>query len=457
MRRRALAVAAVAAVLSLAGAAAADAGPPGKWTKVTGPDRNIDEVGLARTSDGVLHVLWPSQQGLGGNVLHSSIASNAKSIGGPDTVFSYPNGLNSRMALIAVDGGLQAFFSGLFGSESAPLHVLMATATSSDGKSWAVQPTPASNSSPAGRSPVYVASGIGAVRGSGGVPIFAWGDSGPGEAGYHFGTSSADPDLRFSSECCVYAPNVGVDGLTGQAVLAWKFIHNSGSGTALQSISPGGGRVVPPGAAASDGSTRTAISGRIGAGGVYVAYQLGTNQFQSRPALVRVGASKAKKLSGASGAQMIGVAPAPQGRLWVFWMRNKRLYAVRSNKKVSRFGKTVRVKPPKGTNSVYNLAGEGSRGWLDLLTLVQVSSTIGNWHQRVGPGLTLSAKGKKGKVTAKVTDAGDPVKGAKVKVGKQAKKTKGNGRVSFSVAKGKYKVKASKTGYTSASKTVKAK
>ena len=51
--RRALRTTSAAALILLAGATGAQAGPPGKWTQVTGiggqPDRNILEVGLART------------------------------------------------------------------------------------------------------------------------------------------------------------------------------------------------------------------------------------------------------------------------------------------------------------------------------------------------------------------------------------------------------------------------
>src|SRR5262249_22530348 len=37
----------------------ASGGPPGKWTRVTAANgANIDEVSLARTGDGVLHVAW---------------------------------------------------------------------------------------------------------------------------------------------------------------------------------------------------------------------------------------------------------------------------------------------------------------------------------------------------------------------------------------------------------------
>lgn len=445
----------IAAVIALGATTSATAGPPGTWTQVTGPHANTHEVGLARTADGVLHVLWPSDQGNAGNALHSSIAPDAKSIGGPHTVFTYASGVNSRMALIAADGGLRAFFSGLVGVEGEPLQGPMATATSADGTSWTA-PAVASNNTPTGRSPVYAASGIGAALGTANTPIFAWGDSAPGVAGYHVGTSPAGPDVRFSTECCVYAPNIGVDAITGEAVLAWQFLHNSGNGTAYQSISPAGARTVAPGAAAAETSTRTAISGRIGAAGVYLAYLFGDNQFLSVPAVVQVGGGGAKKLPSASGARMIGLAPAPEGKMWFSWMRKNVLYATRSNKDVTKFGAVVKVKPPAGTSAIYRLAGEGSGGWLDMLALAEVSSAINNWHQRVLPGLSLSGKKGTGKVTVTVTDAGDAIKGAKVKIGKLSKTTNSKGKAVFKLKKGKYKAKASKSGYTSASKTVKA-
>ena len=56
LMRKTLTVA-VATLAVAAGASTAQAGPPGKWTQVTGigqEDLNIMRVGLARTSNGVL-------------------------------------------------------------------------------------------------------------------------------------------------------------------------------------------------------------------------------------------------------------------------------------------------------------------------------------------------------------------------------------------------------------------
>lgn len=438
---------ALAATLLVPGGA--QAGPPGKWSKVTSPNTNIDEAGLARTADGTLHVLWTREEsGLGGTVLHSALSRNAKTVSGPDTVFAYAGGVNRGVQLLPTPGGgLRAFFAGL--SAGSPLSDQLATATSGDGKAWSVQPTPASNATPAGGSAVYAAHGIGGAIGAGGVPIAAWGDSAPGEGGYHIGIDPATPDERFGGDCCAYDPNVGVDSVTGQAVVAWKFITDS-SGTAAKSISPAGSQVTLPGAAAAGTGSRTGITGRIGAPGIYVAYQRGSNQFLSRPAVSRFGATQATSLPSKRGAESVGIAPGPGGRLWVFWERQDRIYATRSNEAATVFGATVNVAPPKGSSGVTNLAGEGSRGPLDVLALIDAGE-YSNWHQRLLPGLTLKAKAKQGAVKLTVRDAGDAVAAARVKVGGKVAKTGADGKVTIALKAGRYSAKASKKGYIAAS------
>jgi hypothetical protein len=452
--RRALPAAAVASAL-LALPALAHAGPPGKWSKVTGPNRNIDEIGLARTPNGVLHVLWPRDR----SVLHSSISSNARGVRGPNRVFTYPNGLNKSVALIRSGAGLRAFFSGVFDTTTAPLTGLMATATSGDGTSWALQPTPASNNSQAGRSAVSAASGIGAVAGPGGVPISTWGDSAPGENGFHAGLAFTGQDVRFASACCVYGPNIGVDSATGRTILAWK-LAGATDGTFVKSLTPPGPNQAPPGGRSVDASTRVGITGRsAGRSGVFLAYQRGTNQFRSRPAVWRVGAARARTLTGVRGARSIGISPAPGGRLWVFWYRGKRVFAVRSNKSATAWGAIVSRRAPRGTDTLYRVFGDGTRGSLDLLALARRSaSDLGYWHQRIRPGLTLRVRKHGGSVTLRVRDAGSRVRGATVRLRKRgggtAKATTGNsGNVTLGTSgAGRYRATATKAGYVKATR-----
>ena len=98
----------MAALTALVCAGTAHAGPPGKWTQVTGvagqPDQNILRAGLVRTADGVLHVGWMrAGAGNSASVLHSAISANAKTVSGPDTIFTYSGGANESVALVRAE------------------------------------------------------------------------------------------------------------------------------------------------------------------------------------------------------------------------------------------------------------------------------------------------------------------------------------------------------------------
>ncbi len=139
MTRRMRLAAAAALLGALACAGTAQAGPPGKWTQVTGvggqEDLNILRVGLLRTADGVLHVGW-SRAGAANSatVLHSSVSADAKTVAGPDTIFTYTGGANESVALVRAPEGIRAFFAGL--EAGSVLDRAMATATSANGQAW---------------------------------------------------------------------------------------------------------------------------------------------------------------------------------------------------------------------------------------------------------------------------------------------------------------------------------
>lgn len=442
----------VLALLALGSPAAA--GPPGSWTALNDAESNTLEVGVARSASGVLNVLWTRDE----TVFNTQIAANAKSVTGPHTVFVYQDGgATTGVSLLpAPGGGLRAFFAGLIPDH--PLDTGMATATSADGVSWAVQPTLASASQPGKRSPVYAAQGIGGTIAKNGVPISIWGDSSPGSAGYHVGTDDKDPDVHFGgSGATVGSPNAATDSATGQVVIAWGDIDTGR--TLTQSIFPAGPVVSPPGGEAADLLERVAMTGRDGAG-IFVAYLRGTNPFLGRPAVWRVGAPEPMVLSGIRGAQYPGVARSIAGRLWAFWERSSRIYATRSNRKATRFGATVKIKPPKGTDSLYSLEGEGTApgGALDLLALAQGTNVeIDNFHQRILPGITLTAKALGGgQVRFKTRDAGEKLDTTITFAGK-TKQTGDDGKVVFSAQPGKRTAKATRDGYHPATRQVKVK
>jgi len=464
--RRGGAIGVVAVALLLAGAAGAGAGPPGKWTRVTSEPQpaNTREIGLERTADGTLHVLWTRDAGATEQVMHRSLAGNAKSLSSSNQLISTPNFVNDSVDLIATPaGGLRAFFAGVFPAAPLPggYSSVMATAISTTGGATWTAATAASRNAPPGNSAVSAASGIGAAL-VGANPISAWGDSGPSEAGFHVGVDPAANDISLGGACCEVDPNLAVDSQSGVFGLAYNDL--TGAETVLRVTLPLISTDVAPGSRATWVGQRVGLTGRIGAAGIYAAYGFGKNRFDARPALWRVGAAKAKVLKTPRDAEHTTLSPAPDGRLWVAWEgadRGKRLFATRTSPSAKRFGSIVAVKPPKGTSVIHRLNVEGSRGPLDLLALVQRGGDdISYWHQRIVPGLTLAANPAKvvaGKaITFKATDAGAAVKQAKVTLkvaGKHvAGSTKANGTVTLKVPKGakpgRYRATARKGGYS---------
>jgi len=435
----------------LATAGAAEAGPPGKWTQVTGEDggtADTNEIGLERTADGVLHVLWTRQPTTGpGQVRHSAISADAKSLSGPDGLFEYANSVNDAVDLVAgPGGGLRAFYAGL--AEGDPLTEHLATATAGpDGKTW-TPPVLASNGSAAGGKPVYAALGIGAAVGRDGTAFSAWGDP---MNGFHVGLSASDPDQVIAGGTPV-DPNLAVDSQSGQVVLLWNSVDADNA--MARPIAPAGSAMTVPGSGSRQIGQRVSATGRIGAGGIWVGYSSGTTEFLGKPALWRFGAPKAKVVAGSQGARFTSVAAAPGGKLWMFWARGNIVFAARSNAAASRFGQVVSLRPPKGTSSLFALYGEGSRGPLDLLLNTSWSTGVGFWHQRVLPGLTLTTELTQVGFVFKVTDAGAPVIGATVKVGSTKAKTGKKGTVGFRLRAGRYKATASKAFYAPTSTRV---
>jgi hypothetical protein len=441
-------LAALSALAFLALAAPAAAGPPGSWTKVTNfnsQGSNTDQVSLARTGNGVLHVLWA--QDSNNAVLNTRLSADAQNVLGASTVFTYGDTVNNRPALLAVPGGLRAFFAGLFSGDQNHDGGL-STATSADGASWAVQPTLASATDGAGNeaSTVYVASGIDATLFSNGTPLSIWGDPG---SGYHVGTSQGTPDVRYgTSGASTFDPGAATDSATGAVAIGWNDLDAGSVRVAFVQPTtspwfPRGPIMVPPGSGAPDLQIPVAMTGRSGgAGGIYVAYLRGTNPFGSSPAIWRVGAPNAFNLTNTDG-RLAGVTMGPAGRLWAFWREEPgtTIHARRSNASAGTWGADTVVDPPGGTSTVWGLAGEGSAvacGALDLVAHASVGSDLANYHQRVLAGLDLKKKilnGKKGekeKVRFKTLDAGDPVD-ATVKFGNKKAETGNDGKVKMKI------------------------
>ena len=295
--------------------------------------------------------------------------------------------------------------------------------------------------------------------------VSAWGDSGPSEGGYHVGLSPLDSDVQLSPAADEVDPNVAFDLADGSGFVAWNDLPEAGA-NAVEVLPLGGGApMTAPKSGAPWVGQRVSIAGRTG-GGVFMAYGSGANPFTARPAWWRVGAASASVIDRQKDARHTGLTTGYGGRLWLYWDREQTIYAARTNPAATKIGQIVSIKPPSGTGAIYRLNAEGSRGPLDLLVLADAKGGLGYFHQRVLPGLTFTAKPQAvrrgGKVTFRVTDAGKPVKGAKVllKLGKKklSRKTNGAGRTAIEVPANtrprRYPATAKKGGYAVAKRRV---
>ena len=456
MSGRTSAVAVAVAVLAVASSAAA--GPRGQWTRLPGTVINFAEPGLARTSDGVLHVVYVRNDGSRRDLVHVGV-SPAGSVGADTVALDNWSSMAHPDLLRMPDNTLRAFFGGIRGTSPGDPNNAMNTATApASGTPWTLQPGRAAQAPYA-----YITGVTGGAVARDGAPISTW--SGTPGLGYHYGVDPSQPDRTIpQSGCCLYTPDIAVDSASGQAWVGFHSNESAGPGLYVNAIGPGGpegGRRLAPGSVSGTSSiypgNRTSLTGRIGAGGVYLFYGQGYPTFGSL-ALWKVDTARPHLVIKAERGEHANVAAAPEGRLWLVWEREGTIYATRTNKAATRAGAIVTLKPPSG-GTVFRLNGEGSAGPLDLIANVSAGGQQGLWHQQVWPKLQLLASSKKaGKgrvVTFRVLDAGDPVAGAAVKAGGRTLRTAANGRAVLRQAKAaRIKAIASRAGYVSASRSV---
>jgi hypothetical protein len=434
----------------------------GGWTKLPdGPPINFYEASLARTPDGTLHVVYARNGGSTQDVWHVPVLVSGK-IGPATPVAQGWAGVENPAVLVAADGTLRAFWGGIKSIDPSNTNDALNTASApATGAAWALQPGRVSADSNAYVSPV------GAARTKEGQFVEA--TTSTFGLTYHYGLTTGTPTTKVPGNCCYYDPGIGVDAVTGETVLGWYSNEDptqpgaaAGEGVFLQEIAPGGlvgKRALAPGSAAADGKSavapgyRTPVTGRLGAPGVFLAYGQGYPTF-AKLALLRFGSAKPAIVIGAPRAQGVNLAPAPQGRLWIFWKRDTGIFATRTNRAATRIEPISAITPPPNTDTVWRLDGEGSLGPLDLVVNAQTADAA-FWHRRVLPRLSLHASALGGGLERfVVTDAGDPLAGAKVTLRGKSATTDASGVVTLDVPKGRATAKVAKRGYVGASAAV---
>ena len=445
----------VAVLLTVCGAAPADAAP---WKRVTTPDgSSTDQVGLARTGDGALHVAWHHPTGPTTEDLNHTVITPAGKIGATTPIQSGWTGFTNT-ALVVEPGGLRAFWGGFRTTDPSDPQRETNTALSSDGgASWALK---GGQVNPSGAQS-YASSHAATVRADGStLQAFA----GTLSTWVHAGLLPVTPNHNFMAGL-QYGndPNLATDA-TDRTVMAWYSSATGRLGVLAQDVnadgSPGPGPLTMPGTIAMNTGMlgRTPLVARSG-GGFYVAYPTPTSV-----RVWRVGAVSAPSVASIDNSPAVALAAAGDGRIWVLWTKgfgDPDVLAKRSNKAATRFGATVNAGHPKDAAQAYKLDANAAGNALDVLAGFNLGATTdaSTSYRRLRPGLTLQAspgrlrKGEQTEVRFTVSDAGDAVRGARIKVAGRSGTTDGKGRVTLTVRSSRaLKARATRAGYTAATK-----
>ena len=418
-----LALVAIAAATLMAAAGRA-APRRASWTRISGPAQPGEQLGLARTPDGVLHVIW--NRGVTPTSIFETRLSPAGRAAGTSTVATGFDGNGGLALLVMPDRTLRLIASGAIrpGSPAYGINTFVAPAS---GGTWSLQSGAYWGGAVANASPVF-----GATLTKDGRAVTAW-----------RGTAAVGvpPSSIQGYEGGMTESQLATDGAGGGIVLSG--VTNAGQGGVyVQQVLPSLGprTILPLPFVLNDWNT--SLSGRLGGAGVYVAYA-----DAKAMRLYRYGGPT--RTLGRGAFASAAVCPGPGGRLWVAWGGpTSGLYITRSSMSTGGFEPVQKLAlPQNGSNGLEFLQCEGSAGPADVFADVPGGAAQGFWHTHVLARFTLRAHVKKSKVTLSALDAGDPVPGVAVTIGRKHLTTGANGSAAATLRPGSYSVRATAGGY----------
>jgi hypothetical protein len=462
-RRRTLALAYAALSVALVSTAApAHAGPPGKWTTISGAGvSTIVEPGLYRTADGTLHVAIAGTTNNTNSIEVAHVNAAGTLTGRSPAVTGWAGTTEDPDLVGAPGGGMRLVFGGLRTTVTGdPYNEGYVYSASSDatGAAWTLAP----NTSPAIASTSgYGSYGTGVTTLADGTVVAAY----PLNSTITYQVGANAPQAFNVDACCAYDISLANDNGTVWAAWYGNGATPTTEGTFVRTIYPALGPIIKaPDSATGNSALGTdqavAMVARAG-GGVYLAYLKGYPSTKS-VALWRVGDPKAKLVKHSKDAGHVALSNGSGGRLWLaFDDRSDDIHAVHTNPAATQFGADQLVRTPKGS-TVYEVGVEGSTGRADIV----FNNGTAILHTQALYGLSVKASphsikaGKAGHVTFTVTDAGDPVKGAKVKAKGESCKTDKHGKCTITfpgLPAHPFDVRATARSYADGSVTIKVK
>lgn len=407
------------------------------------------QAGVARTPNGVLHLVYPDSAGL----VARAISPSGAVLPPVRALQGWQAGLPGLVAL--PNGTLEAAF-GAIAPPPTQTSSLWAITSSDGGATWTA-PADAKGGGPL-EALVYGADVTG--QATGGTPVWTLPQAGGLVVQQGLGPGSPAALVTDSSDGSVGNVNSAADG-TGTVAAGWQSLAGPG-GDFIQAVAP---TVGPPQKVPGQFRNHLVVAGRDKGAGIFAAY----TPDGSHVRLIRYGGgSVAVGFVPGLTASTLGVATGPDGRIWVMWGSDSGIAVTRSNKATTVFEPVQHLAHQAAT--LYRLAGDGRLGPLDLLANeipASGTSTPVLDYARVLAELTVTAavqtvKNNKGVVvahtlTVKVTDAGDAVAGATVAAGSAKQKTSSKGTAKFTIpgsAAATLTVTVTDPGYHPVTKTV---
>jgi len=450
----------------------------GIWTAVS-PGMNVESPAPA---------LWVSPNGVGYDVFARQVGPSnftyeavrlsllGSVASGPTDIFAIHWGSLQFGPAILGDGAVPVLvFSGLRGTTGPYSRGCVYGAVGGAGK-WTVQPWSLSsdclNPQPAAAENAN----------SGKVLAAAWNGGWVGGTGvnYRIGVSpvipAPPPDKHILVTKATALPTGMANDINGNGhfFVAWNQVFSvpgGRDGVYVQDVTAGGPVRKAPNTGTNTVSNDFPVFSRLAMtnanfhGGVFLAYC--ANVSPCRLLLWRVGAAKAVPVPSSADAFGVSIAQGPQGRIWVAWTNHasNRVFVTRTNKADTRFGVVRSYATPCFEDGLLGLGGTPlSRLDIGMSCVNTAKLQEEQYVTQVRAGLSLSfpspvhvpSAGLNIQIT--VTDAGDPVIGATVKVDGKTATTNGAGHATIhlpgGIKTGKYGVTATAPNYLGAAGTL---
>lgn len=428
------------------------------WAKLNTKEISlIAHTDMLRTPDGLLHVVYEQETGaLSSEYEHTTVSTTGSVVGRSTAVGGWNTLANDPVLLPTPAGGMQIVFGGLqdvdVNNPYSAGHLYRAVSDGS-GAAWSVPPEALGKSGYG-----YASYGTGATLLPDGTSIQGW----PLNSDFTFrvGTTPfpVTPETPADQGFSIPGGSLLHTTLVQQGGNVWAAWYDQGdnNGVFVRQIHPAIGPVIKaPGQTADTLNPDQAIPMVVRPdGSIVMAYCIGYPTC-SAIGVWQLGSTTVHKVPGSKNADSITMDTGPTGRLWVAWADDDEILATRSSTTGFSFGALRHAGKPSKDLSIYQLQVEASRGEASVVA----NDGEGIYHRQLQPGLALKASpkawdGDQAKtVKFVVSDAAVGIAGAKVKGGGESCTTNAQGKCTITYPKhkpGKIKVKATKSGYSSA-------